>query len=368
MTPAVSSTDSATIVLEGRITAYTVAPIWRAALETLSRNPNRRVVVDASRLDYVDDTGIALLFDLRRRQRPPGAEVAIENLAPNLAALVEGYDPADFAEQYRKPAPIGITENVGRETAHILADMAAMTAFIGECTAALGHALRRPGIVRWGEVVAVATEAGANAVPIVVLIGFLMGVIIAFQTAVVAEKFGAVIFVVNGVGIAMLRELGALMTAIVFAGRTGAAFAAQIGTQKVNEEVNAIVTFGLDPVRFLVLPRLLAAAVVMPLLTVLADVIGLFGGALVMLSFDISFVQYYNQLIGAVEASDFLLGLIKAVVFGLVIAAIGCQRGLATGAGAASVGRSATSTVVTSIVWIVVIDGLFAVLVNRWDL
>jgi phospholipid/cholesterol/gamma-HCH transport system permease protein len=367
MTPAVSSADSATIVLEGRITAYTVAPIWRAALETLSRNPNLRVIVDASRLDYVDDTGIALLFDLRRRQRPQGAEVVIENLAPNLAVLIEGYDPADFADYYRKPPPIGITENVGRETAHILADMATMIAFIGECTAALAHSLRRPRVIRWGEVVALATEAGANAVPIVLLIGFLMGVIIAFQTALVAQKFGAVIFVVNGVGIAMLRELGALMTAIVFAGRTGAAFAAQIGTQKVNEEVNAIVTFGLDPVRFLVLPRLLAAALAMPLLTVLADVIGLFGGALVMLSFDISFVQYYNQLIGAVEPFDFILGLIKAVVFGLVIAAIGCQRGLATGAGAASVGRSATSTVVTSIVWIVVIDGLFAVLVNRWD-
>jgi phospholipid/cholesterol/gamma-HCH transport system permease protein len=359
--------DTATIRLEGRITAHTVAPIWRAALETLSRNPDRRVVVDASRLEYVDDTGIALLFDLRRRERPRGAEVAIERLAPNLAALVNSYDPKDFAEHYRKPPPIGITEHMGRETAHVLADMGTMTAFIGECTAALWHSLRRPRSIRWGEVVAVASEAGANAVPIVLLIGFLMGVIIAFQTAVVAEKFGAVVFVVNGVGIAMLRELGALMTAIVFAGRTGAAFAAQIGTQKVNEEVNAIVTFGLDPVRFLVLPRLLAAAVVMPLLTVLADVIGLFGGALVMLGFDISFVQYYNQLIGAVGASDFIQGLIKAVLFGLVIAAIGCQRGLATGAGAASVGRAATSTVVTSIVWVVAIDGLFAVLVNRWE-
>jgi phospholipid/cholesterol/gamma-HCH transport system permease protein len=359
--------DTATITLEGRITAYTVAPIWRAALETLSRNPDRRIVVDASRLEYADDTGIALLFDLRRRERPQGAEVRIENLAPNLAALVEGYDPKDFAEHYRKPAPIGITEHMGRATAHVIDDVMAMIAFLGECTAAIWYALRRPGTIRWGEVVAVATEAGANAVPIVMLIGFLMGVIIAFQTALVAQEFGAVIFVVNGVGIAMLRELGPLMTAIVFAGRTGAAFAAQIGTQKVNEEVNAIVTFGLDPVHFLVLPRLLAAALVMPLLSVLADVIGLFGGALVLLSFDIGFVQYYNQLLGAVHTSDFVIGIFKAIVFGLVIAAIGCQRGLSTGAGAASVGLSATSTVVSSIVWIVVLDGLFAVLISRWD-
>ena len=196
----------------------------------------------------------------------------------------------------------------------------------------------------------VATEAGANAVPIVLLTGFLMGVIIAFEIGLVAQKFGAVIFVVNGVGIAMLRELGPLMTAIVFAGRTGAAFAAQIGTQKVNEEVNAISTFGLDPIPFLVLPRLLAAMLVLPLLAVIADVVGLFGGALVMSTFDVSLVQFCNQLLGAVSGSDFVLGIVKAAVFGLTIAAVGCQRGLATGAGATAVGLSATSAVVTSIV------------------
>src|SRR6202011_4251356 len=131
------------------------------------------------------------------------------------------------------------------------------------------------GAVNWGDVLDVATEAGANAVPIVLLMGFLMGVIIAFEVGLVAREFGAVIFIVNGVGVAMLRELGALMTAIVLAGRTGAAFASQIGTQKVNEELNAISTFGLDPVHFLVLPRLLAAILVVPLLTVLADVAGI---------------------------------------------------------------------------------------------
>ena len=210
----------------------------------------------------------------------------------------------------------------------------------------------------------VATEAGANAVPIVLLVGFLMGVIIAFEIGLVARQFGAVIFVVNGVGVAMLRELGPLMTAIVFAGRTGAAFAAQIGTQKVNEEVNAISTFGLNPVQFLVLPRLLAAALVVPLLAVLADLVGLFGGALVMATFDVGFLQFYTQLLGAITTSDFLIGIVKAIVFGLTIAAIGCQRGLATGAGATSVGLSTTSTVVTSIVMIVVIDGIFTVITS----
>jgi phospholipid/cholesterol/gamma-HCH transport system permease protein len=173
-----------------------------------------------------------------------------------------------------------------------------------------------------------------------------------------------VIFVVNGVGVAMLRELGALMTAIVFAGRTGAAFAAQIGTQKVNEEVNALSTFGLDPIHFLVVPRLIAAALVVPLLAVLADIVGIFGGALVMATFDVGFLQFYSQLVASVSAGDFILGIVKAAVFGVTIAAVGCQRGLATGAGAISVGLSATSTVVTSIVLVVVIDGVFAVLTS----
>jgi len=359
---------TATIVLGGRITASTVAPIWRAALETLSRNPDHPIRVDAAKLEYVDSTGIAFLFDLRRRERSQGAEVQIENLAPNLAALINAWDPADFAQTYRRPPAIGIAEHVGRSTGQVLAEIQNMIAFLGECTAAMGRALRGRDPIRWGDVVAVATEAGANAVPIVLLVGFLMGVIIAFQTALVAQKFGAVIFVVDGVGIAMLRELGPLMTAIVFAGRTGAAFAAQIGTQKVNEEVNAIITFGLPPVRFLVVPRLLAAALVVPLLAVLANIIGVFGGALVMLTFDIGFLQYYSELLRAVDATDLILGLVKAIVFGFVIAAIGCRRGLATGAGAAAVGRSATSTVVASIVWIVVLDGLFAVLTSRLNL
>lgn len=356
--------DTVTFSLEGRITAYTAAPVWSEALATLTDNPERPVVFDASRLEYIDDTGIALIFDLKRRERAAGTEVEIRGLAPNLAALIPDYDPKAFSQAVEKTQPLGIVEQIGREAAKQIAYTKKILGFLGDCGAALVQSIGRRGVIRWGEVLNVATEAGANAVPIVMLIGFLMGVIIAFEIGLVAQQFGAVIFVVDGVGVAMLRELGALMTAIVFAGRTGAAFAAQIGTQKVNEEVNAIMTFGLDPVHFLVLPRLLAAALVVPLLTVLADVVGIFGGALVLVSFNIGFVQFYNQLLGAVGAEDFIVGIVKAAVFGLTIAAIGCERGLATGAGATSVGLSATSAVVTSIVWIVVLDGIFTVVLS----
>ncbi len=359
-----SADDSVSVVLEGRITAYTAAPIWRSAVDTINRHPGRPVVVDASRLEYVDDVGIALLFDLVRRDRAAHAQVAIRHLAPNLDALLRGYDPKDFVAPAVVRRPIGIFEHIGQSTAQQIAHLKDMAAFIGACASALRKAFTRRGGVNWGDVLDIATEAGANAVPIVLLIGFLMGVIIAFEIALVAKQFGATIFVVNGVGVAMLRELGPLMTAIVLSGRTGAAFAAQIGTQKVNEEVNAIRTFGLDPIDFLVLPRLLAAVLVMPLLAIMADIVGLFGGALVMTTFDVSFQQFHHQLLDSVTAEDFALGIAKAAVFGLTVAAVGCQRGLATGAGATSVGLSATSAVVTSIVLIVLIDFVFAILTS----
>jgi phospholipid/cholesterol/gamma-HCH transport system permease protein len=355
------SGDAVSIVLQGRITAYTASPVWQGALDTLAKNPNRPVVVDASRLEHIDDVGIALLFDLARRKRPSAAKVELRNLEPRFAALVAAYDPKDFALPPNVRERTGFFEHMGRATAEQLAYGREMLEFLKACAAAAWGVLRGRGTSRWGEVLDVATEAGANAVPIVLLVGFLMGVIIAFEIGLVAQQFGAVLFVVNGVGVAMLRELGPLMTAIVFAGRTGAAFAAQIGTQKVNEEINAITTFGLSPVQFLVLPRLIASVLMVPLLSVLADVVGVFGGALVMSGFGVGFDQFYNQLLGAVTAWDFLLGVLKAAVYGLAVAAIGCQRGLATGAGATSVGLSTTSAVVTSIIMIVVIDGVFTI-------
>jgi phospholipid/cholesterol/gamma-HCH transport system permease protein len=321
-------------------------------------------VIDASRLQYADNVGIALLFDLTRQERSPGAKIKLQALAPNIAALLRRFEPDDFATAASPRRHIGTLEEVGRATARQIAYLKELIEFLGRCLRVLWQARSRRGAVNWSDVLDVATEVGANAVPIVLLVGFLIGVIIAFEVGLVARQFGAVIFVVNGVGIAMLRELGALMTAIVLAGRTGAAFAAQIGTQKVNEELNAIATFGLDPIEFLVLPRILAAVLVVPLLAALADVVGLFGGALVMTSFNVSILQFGTRLLGAVTAGDLAIGIAKAAVFGLTIATVGCHRGIRTGAGATSVGLAATSAVVTSIVLIIVIDGLFAILTS----
>jgi phospholipid/cholesterol/gamma-HCH transport system permease protein len=364
MSAMTGTTEHVYVVLEGRITAHTAAPIWHSALETLARNPAQPVVVDASRVQYLDNVGIAFLFDLIRQERAPGATVQLQALAPEFAALLGRYEPRQFALRAVPPRHVGTLEDIGKAAVGQFAYLQELAGFLGGCLRALWKLRLHRGAVNWGDVLDIATETGANAVPIVLLMGFLMGVIIAFEVGLVARQFGAVIFVVNGVGVAMLRELGALMTAIVLAGRTGAAFAAQIGTQKVNEELNAICTFGLDPVEFLVLPRILAAFLVVPLLAVLADVVGLIGGALVMTTFNVSVLQFATRLLDAVTIWDLMLGIIKAAVFGITIAVVGCHSGLRTGAGATSVGLSATNAVVSSIVLIVVIDGVFAVLTS----
>ncbi|MDB6194964.1 ABC transporter permease [Vibrio parahaemolyticus] len=350
------------IELAESITSAMVGDLWEKANDILESYPDSPIVVNASNLTFVDISGVAFLSDLQTRFRPPGAEISIIGLSASLAELVP---PSNIENAPQIPrGEDGFFERVGNATREMLVYVGSVVRFIKECVLVFKLGINRRKNVNWTTVSNIATRAGADAVPIILIIGFLMGVIIAFEIGLVAQQFGAVLFVADGIGISMFRELGPLMTAIVFAGRTGAAFAAEIGTQKVNEEINALHTFGICPVEFLVIPRIYASVLVLPLLTVLADIIGVLGGALVLLKFDISFVQYYHQLLNALSVWDLFFGLIKATTFGFIIAVIGCERGLATGQGSTSVGLAATSAVVSSIIWIVVIDGFFTVLLT----
>ncbi|HCE4575920.1 TPA: MlaE family lipid ABC transporter permease subunit [Vibrio parahaemolyticus] len=350
------------IELAESITSAMVGDLWEKANDILESYPDSPIVVNASNLTFVDISGVAFLSDLQTRFRPPGAEISIIGLSASLAELVP---PSNIENAPQIPrGEDGFFERVGNATREMLVYVGSVVRFIKECVLVFKLGINRRKNVNWTTVSNIATRAGADAVPIILLIGFLMGVIIAFEIGLVAQQFGALLFVADGIGISMFRELGPLMTAIVFAGRTGAAFAAEIGTQKVNEEINALHTFGICPVEFLVIPRIYASVLVLPLLTVLADIIGVLGGALVLLKFDISFVQYYHQLLNALSVWDLFFGLIKATTFGFIIAVIGCERGLATGQGSTSVGLAATSAVVSSIIWIVVIDGFFTVLLT----
>jgi len=204
--------------------------------------------------------------------------------------------------------------------------------------------------------------AGVNAVPIILLLGFLIGLILAFQMAGPMAQYGAGIFVMDLVAITVIRELGPLITAIIVAGRSGSAFAAEIGTMKVNDEVNALITMGLNPVSYLAVPKVLAGILVMPLLTILTNLAGIIGAALVVLSMGYPLVTIINRVVNSVGLDDLATGLGKTLVFGLLIAGIGCLRGLQTKAGAQSVGVSTTSAVVSGIILIIVADGVFGVI------
>jgi len=352
---------AATIALAGRLDAYSVGPLWSTARAALASHPRARLVVDCSAVDYCDGAGVALLLDMLRQPRPTGAEVRIDGLAERFRNLLDQFDPKTFAGAApARPRP-PFVERVGRASVQFWADLRGQIAFVGEASSALAYALRHPRMLRWRDILYVAEEAGVNALPIVALIGFLMGVILAFQSAIAMKQFGAEIFVANLLSLSILRELGPLMTAILLAGRSGAAFAAEIGTMKVNQEIDALTTMGLDPVKFLVVTRVLAATAMTVPLVVFSDLVGLIGGALVMLTFEIPISTYYKQAVSFATLTDFMGGLAKSLVFGVLIAGIGCLRGLQTETGASAVGISATNAVVSGIILIVFVDGVFAV-------
>jgi phospholipid/cholesterol/gamma-HCH transport system permease protein len=348
------------LALSGHLDAASIPAVWPEAVRALRDAGTRPIVVDGAGVEYCDGAGVALFVDLLRQPHPASVEVA--NLRPAVDALLRQFDASVFAHDFdpeppRRPA----IEEVGFVSAGILHDMRQQVSFVGEAAAALAFAARHPSTIRWRDVWLICEKVGADALPIVALISFLLGVILAFQSAVPMKKFGAEIFVADLIGLSMLRELGALMTAILLAGRSGAAFAAEIGTMRVNQEIDALTTMGLDPVRFLVTTRIIAALLMTPLLTLFANLVGLLGGAFTMLSFQIPFVTFTHEVEGIVTFTDFLAGWVKSFVFAILIAGIGCLRGLQTSAGASAVGDAATRAVVSGIVLIVVVDGVFAV-------
>jgi phospholipid/cholesterol/gamma-HCH transport system permease protein len=235
-------------------------------------------------------------------------------------------------------------------------------AFLGQLVVSVGRIWRRPWSANWKEAPALMEQSGANALAIVVLTNFLVGLVMAYQASAQLKRFGANILVADLIGISMTRELGPLMTAIVVCGRSGAAFAAELGTMRVNEEIDALRTLGLGPMRYLVVPRVLALVVVVPLLSIFADVVGIVGGLVVALvNLDLTTVAYLTEVQKSVKVLDAVTGVLKAVIFGGAIALIACQQGLATTGGAEGVGKRTTSAVVITLFALIVLDALFTV-------
>ena len=339
---------------------------WKGVRE-LTRPAAARMRLDLSAVDHLDGAATALLLELKNDLASAGAQAEIVGADGPVRAMLELYGAhAKRPSQKPPPAKIGILDQIGRETLELVRESNALD-FIGDVAVAGVRALRHPSLVNWSEVPRLMERAGADGVPIVLMIGFLVGLVTAFQAAIQLEQFGASIFVADLVGLSMTRELGPLMTAIIVAGRSGAAFSAELGTMRVSEEIDALRTLGLDPYHFLVFPRVIALVVVLPLLTIFADVVGIAGGLLVASTkLDLTWNAYLAQTQQAVNLWDVFSGIAKTAVFALNIALIACQRGLATRGGAEGVGRATTSAVVTSLFAIVLVDAIFTVLFNAF--
>jgi phospholipid/cholesterol/gamma-HCH transport system permease protein len=349
--------------IAGRLDSYTTGRAWSETLSALKSSSPRQVVVDASEVSYCDGSGVALFIKLRELQEKAGGRFEVKSLASEFQQLLDLFPAQEFKEpSAEKPKDITLPEEVGEATVGLWQEIRANISFIGESLVALVRALLNPRKIRWKDVFLTSEKIGVNALSIIALVNFLVGLVIAFQSAIPLKKYGGEIFVADLLVLAVFRELGPLMTAIVVNGRSGSAFAAEIGTMKVNEEVDALTTMGLDPVRFLVVPKLIASIFMIPILTVFGDLFGILGGGVVMLALGFPPVAYLNEMVLAASYVDLLGGLFKSLFFAAIIAGVGCLEGLRTKTGASAVGDSATSAVVTGLVLIIFIDGVFGVL------
>jgi phospholipid/cholesterol/gamma-HCH transport system permease protein len=356
------------LTVRGRIDIENAQRLLDDMTRALHGAPHQ-VVIDLSGVDYFDSGGGAILIALRQRLARTGTDVRIARATPAIDGFLNLVDQEALLQppQRQVMRSTGLTARLGGETLKVLSDVRELAAFTGELVLGLRDAMLRPARLRWRETWLYMERTGLDAVPIVSLISFLMGLITAFQAAIQLTQFGADIYVANLVGLSIVRELGPLMTAIIAAGRSGAAFAAEIGTMKVSEEVDALTTMGLDRTRFLVTPKVLSLLVMLPCLTLCADLVGILGGLTVaVFGLNLPAQVYIRQLRLALSIWDVFSGLIKSVAFAILVAGVGCLRGFQAHAGAESVGRVTTSAIVAGIFLIIVADAVFTVVFHYW--
>ena len=352
------------LALTGALDIRTLAE----AKQSLQRGRMERhgVTLDLSRLSALDTPGALFLCSLRAH----GARLA--GVRPEHAALLEFIDDLDLKPL---PKPRGLSRwrqlviQLGKSGDDAWRETLAVITFVGRAASALGNALIHPRRLRLPSISRQVAETGINALAIIGLMAIMISIVIGYQGVAQLRPYGGEEFTVNLVAVSVLREMGVLITAIMVAGRSGSAFAAEIGVMKSREEIDALNVMGLDPMELLVVPRLIGLVVTLPLLTFFADVMGLVGGAMISQSLlQVSPVQYVDRVRHAVDGSDFLVGIVKAPVFGFLIAVIGCMHGLRVRGSAESVGRETTRAVVKAIFVVIVLDALFSVLFERLGL
>ena len=350
--------------IKGTLDAYTTGKIWNDSLLALKNTKPKELIVDGVGIDYSDASGIALFVNLQIRQERSGGTYKVEGLSDEINKLYKLFDPEDFKPSEKNDYLYSDNkiEAAGRWGYQAWEEIKINIIFTGHVTVALINALLHPNKIRWREVFVTSEKFGANALFIIALVNFLVGLVIAFQSAIPMKQYGAQIFVADLLVISYFKELGPLMTAFVVNGRSGSAFAAELGTMKVNEELDALDTMGLDPVPFLVVPKVIASVIMLPILTVFGNLFGLIGGLVVMFSLGFTFSTYLNQLTIAATYEMLLAGLFKTLFFAVIIAGVGCLAGMRASKGPSAVGDAATKAVVVGIVLMIVVDGIFGVI------
>jgi len=359
-----TSADQREIRIRGSLRFAEAAPLWTELrrLET-SASRGQTLNFEMSAVQRIDGGAMALLACVRGELQRRGVKSEFVAADAHVQRIIHLYGGDHAVARLKRRRPLSTLDQLGRATVSILREVQLVLAFFGQMVVSAAGVLRSPRSANWRELPVTMERSGADAVPIIILINFLVGLAMAFQAAAQLKQFGANILVADLIGISICRELGPLMTAIVVCGRSGAAFAAELGFMQVNEEIDALRTMGFGPMRYLVLPRALALIIVVPLLALLADVAGVLGGLVVgVTNLDLTARGYLSQTARVVSLWDISSGIIKSVVFAFAVALIACQQGLATSGGAEGVGRRTTSTVVITMFTLILLDAVITIL------
>ncbi len=359
------------VLLSGHISLDNLSEMMRDATALFGNTPPNKLIVDAKALEYIDSAGALFLFQMEQEAHKRQIAFQFVNMSARVRSMVDILDRDILLSPplVEKKEAVNLFEEVGEASVGFFNNIIQSITFGGTLISEAAVSILHPSTVRWKDVLVYMKKVGVDGLPILGLISFLLGLIMAFMSSLQLKQFGANSYVASLVAIAMVRELGPIMTAILVAGRSGSAFAAEIGTMKVNEEVDALVTMGFDPIRFLAIPKVFASMIVVPLLTFFSDLFAIAGGMVVgVIGLGLTFYTYMDYTSWALQIFDITSGFVKSVVFALLISGIGCQRGFQVRGGAEAVGNATTSAVVSGLFLIIVTDSTFAIVLNyiRW--
>lgn len=353
----------------GRIDHQCAAALIKSLKAEVKARQPKKVTADLNRITYFDDFGVLVLTELRNHLNDRNIPFNLIQPPPKAGEVLAlfNFDDPELCAQIKPKQKQNLVIRLGDAFFCHLFNIRYLVSFLGSVVMCLFYVARHPNRLRFNDTMDLMQKTGVDAVPIVGLISFLLGLIMAFVSSLQLEQFGASVYVASLVALSMVSELGPIMTAIVVAGRSGSAFAAEIGTMRISDEVDALFTMGISPTLFLVVPRIIAAVVVVPLLTLFADLFAIFGGLVISVSMlDLTASTYISQTIKSLDMFEFTWGLMKSVVFAALIAWIGCLRGFQVRGGASEVGNAATSAVVSGIFLIILFDSIFAVIRSYW--